>query len=475
MSTAVAQLRGEKHLDRRAIGAFLAHALDEALEERALAVVRVPAPRASLDTPLAVLRKSISIAWRPPDGLAITGVGCAADIVLRGSERFSALEPASTALFARMLRRTHPDAVESAPRVFGGWAFNPSGADHPPWEAFGDARFVLPRWTYEHTGGGAVLTLALDLSDGWAGRIALAQAELSVLFDALAHPFHPEAEPPRIVRIESGSRSAHARLVQGITETLRKGRLHKAVASRQVRLQSERELDPWAILRRLSAGYPTTFCFGLRFPSSGTIEPVRCTSFIGATPELLFEKRGRILITEALAGSIAAKALDAEMLLIRSAKDRREHHPVVEHILSRLTPFSESIQTAPEPIVRQLPNVFHLHTPIRATLRPGVHASKLAEALHPTPAVGGFPSDEAVTYITTHEPHARGWYSGPIGWIDADGDAEFVVALRCGLVRGTSAWLYAGGGIVEGSTPDAEWDETELKFRPLLQALGVVK
>src|SRR5690606_5878372 len=123
----------------------------------------------------------------------------------------------------------------------------------------------------------------------------LAQAELSVLFDALAHPFHPEAEPPRIVRIESGSRSAHARLVQGITETLRKGRLHKAVASRQVRLQSERELDPWAILRRLSAGYPTTFCFGLRFPSSGTIEPVRCTSFIGATPELLFEKRGRIL------------------------------------------------------------------------------------------------------------------------------------------------------------------------------------
>src|SRR5690606_9141521 len=151
----------------------------------------------------------------------------------------SALEPASTALFARMLRRTHPDAVESAPRVFGGWAFNPSRADHPPWEAFGDARLVLPRWTYARTGGGAVRTLALALSAGWAGRTALAQAELSVLFDALAHPCQPEAEPPRIVRIESGSRSAHARLVQGITETLRKGRLHKAVASRQVRLQSE--------------------------------------------------------------------------------------------------------------------------------------------------------------------------------------------------------------------------------------------
>ena len=121
--------------------------------------------------------------------------------------------------------------------------------------------------------------------------------------------------------------------------------------------------------------------------------------------------------------------------------------------------------------MRRLPNVLHLHTPIRGTLRPGVHASELIAALHPTPAVGGVPFDAARAHIAG-EPHARGWYTGPVGWLDAEGDAELVVALRCGVVRGASAWLYAGGGIVAGSTPAAEWEETELKLRPLLEALG---
>lgn len=464
MSASFPQPHRASTLDRPAIAAFVTQALEEARDERALAVVRIPAPRASLDTPLTVLRKSTSIAWRPPEGPGLSGVGRAAEIVLTGAERFRALEAESEALFARMLRRTHPDAPELAPRLFGGWAFAEGGAENAPWEGFGDGRFVLPRWTYEHTSAGTVLTLALDLSDGWAGRIQLARAELASLFEALSSPLRSEPEPPRVVRVDSASRAAHETLVRSITDAVEAGRLVKAVASRRVDVRTERDLDPWAILRRLSARYPSTFRFGVRFESAG--------SFVGATPERLFEKRGRALSTEALAGSIAAGAPDADRALVESAKDRREHQPVVEHILTGLAPHCESIVTAPEPIIRRLPNVLHLHTPIRATLRAGVHAGALAAALHPTPAVGGFPVAEAAAHIAANEPHARGWYAGPVGWIDADGDAELVVALRCGVVRGASAWLYAGGGIVEGSVPEAEWDETELKLRPLLEAIG---
>ena len=467
MSASLPQLERRSSPDR---AAFVAQALEEARVERALAIVRVPAPRASLDTPLRVLRRSTSIAWRPPEGTPIAGVGRAAELVLEGPDRFVALKRASEALFARMLRRTHPDVPELSPRLFGGWSFAEGGAELAPWDGFGDGRFVLPRWSYEHTAaGGAALTLALDLADGWPGRIGLARAELAALLEALSAPPREEPEPPRVTRVDRPSREAHDALVRGITRAVQEGELVKAVAARRVEVRTERDLDAWAILRRLSARYPTTSCFGMRFAPASTGPS---SSFVGATPERLFEKRGRAVHTEALAGSIAAGAEDAERALVESAKDRREHRPVVDHILERLAPLCESIEPAPEPLVRRLPNVLHLHTPIRGVLRPHVHAGELAAALHPTPAVGGFPLAAAAAHIAAHEPHPRGWYAGPVGWLDADGDAELVVALRSGVVRGASAWLYAGGGIVEGSTPEAEWDATELKLRPLLEALG---
>lgn len=463
MSSPMPEARGAPRHDPRAIERFVTRALDEALAERAIAVVRIPAPIAPIETPLSSARRSTSIAWVGPEGRAVAGIGHAAEIVLRGRDRFADLERESEALFARVRRSTYPGVPDAAPRLFGGWAFAEGGADQPPWDAFGDGRFVLPRWSYEHAAEGAVLTLALDLSDGWAGRIPLARSELGALIQSLASP--PRSDPPaRVVRIDPSSRSAWDELVRSITSAVRDGRIEKAVASRRVEVRTERDLDAWSILRRASARYPSTFRFGLRFSESAC--------FVGATPERLFEKHGRTLITEAIAGSIAAGGPEAERALFASDKDRREHRPVVQHVLSRLEPLCESLHAPPAPSLRRLPNVLHLHTPIRGTLRPGVSAPRLVAALHPTPAVGGLPAEAALAHIAAHERHARGWYTGPVGWIDADGDAEIVVALRCGLVRGASAWLYAGGGIVEGSEPSAEWDESELKLRPVLDAIG---
>ncbi len=420
---------------------FLEDALREALSARALLVARIPAPRAPLETPLRVLRKSTSVAWQPPVGPAIAGVGRAAELELSGASRFEALEPASDALFARMMRRTHPDVADAAPRLFGGWAFASGTAEDAPWEGFGDGRFVLPRWSYEHTPRGAALTLAVDLADGWGGRVALVRSELTALFAALQAPPREDPEPPRVARVDWPSRESYDALVREIVTAVEAGTLAKAVASRRVEVRTERDLDPWMVLRRLSERYPSTFRFGLRFEGG---------CFVGATPERLFEKRGRTLRTDALAGSIAAGGEDAERRLVESAKDRREHRPVVDHLLERLGPFCEHLEPTGEPEVRRLPNVLHLHTQVRGTLRSGTHAGAIAAALHPTPAVGGVPVEVAAAHIAAHEPHQRGWYCGPVGWIDANGDAELVVALRCGVVRGASAWLYSGGGIVEG-------------------------
>lgn len=446
-----------------AVEAFVRASLEEARAERALAVVRVPAPRASLDTPLRVLRRGTSVSWRPPEGPALSGVGRAVELELGGPERFRALAPASEAVFARMRVRTHPEVSEAAPRLFGGWAFAAGGAEASPWEGFGDGRFVLPRWTYEHAGGRASLTLAVDTADGWAGRARVVSEELSALMAALSAPARLEPETPRIRAVDLAGGARWEALVRGITGAVAAGELSKAVASRRVDVRAELDLDAWTVLRRLSARYPSTYRFGLRFGQG---------CFVGATPERLFEKRGRAVITDAVAGSSAVGAPDAERRLAESAKDQREHRPVVEHLLAQLGPLAEAVDAPGEPIVRRLPNVLHLQTAVRATLRPGVHAADVAAALHPTPAVCGVPAAAAAAHIAEAEGHARGWYCGPVGWIDADGNAELVVALRCGMLRGASAWLYAGGGIVEGSEPQAEWAETELKLRPLLDALG---
>lgn len=447
--------------DRAHAERFLLDALNRAAGERAVAVVRFPAPRAPLEA-MAALRKGTTMSWRAPEGGGVVAHGAAVTIVLEGAERFSSFESARRALFSRTQRVTHADVNDAAPRLFGGWAFAPASAADEPWTGFGDGRFFLPRWSYERGPGGSSLTFAIDLADGWAGREGLVRAELETVWSALSRT-PAEYPPPRIEAVIHADRSAYDASIRAITSAIARGEVGKVVAARRAMVRAAHDLDPWTVLRTLSHRYPNTWRFGLRF-GSGTL--------LAATPERLFVKRGRVVEADALAGSIGAGEEDAEARLRASAKDRREHRPVVEHVRERLAPLCDELEPPREPVVRRLPNVLHLHATVRGMLRRGIDAATLAETLHPTPAVGGVPVEAARRWIAEHETHPRGWYCGPVGWIDADGDAEITVALRCGVVRGSSAWLWAGGGIVPGSEPDAEWAESALKLRPLLRAIG---
>ena len=214
-----------------------------------------------------------------------------------------------------------------------------------------------------------------------------------------------------------------------------------------------------ALLRRLSQGLKASIRFAFRGDGR---------TFLGATPERLVRKQGREVETEAQAGSLDSRA--AAAALLASEKDLREHQLVVDDIVSRLGPWCARLEASPRPTVRELRDVLHLLTPIAGTLAAPHHVLELVRELHPTPAVGGVPTAAAVEWITRHEA-PRGWYAGPVGYFDRDGDGDFAVALRCCLLHGEEALLFAGAGIVADSDPELELRETELKRQTLLAAL----
>jgi isochorismate synthase len=159
-------------------------------------------------------------------------------------------------------------------------------------------------------------------------------------------------------------------------------------------------------------------------------------------------------------------------VLVGSAKDREEHAIVVEAVADTLRPFCAELTFDPEPVLRETPNVWHLSTRFRGVLKePAPSALDLVAELHPTPAVAGTPRDAALNTIAELEPFDRDRYAGPVGWVDAEGDGEWAIALRCAELRGDRAILYAGAGIVADSEPARELDETERKFRAFLDAL----
>jgi menaquinone-specific isochorismate synthase len=227
-------------------------------------------------------------------------------------------------------------------------------------------------------------------------------------------------------------------------------------------------LDPAAALANIGALYPE--CVRFAFQRGDAV-------FLGASPERLVLKHGLAVEADALAGTAPRRAegdARAAAALLESDKDRREHRVVVEAIEAALSPLAKELNVPGAPVVRTLRNVHHLWTPITATLARPRHVLDLVRILHPTPAVCGTPREAAIRWIAAHEPEARGWYAGAVGWFDAEGDGAFSVAIRSGVLARREAWLYAGAGIVEGSDASAEYAETRTKQAPMLAALGLV-
>lgn len=251
--------------------------------------------------------------------------------------------------------------------------------------------------------------------------------------------------------------------VAAATRLIDKDELRKVVLARDHAVWSKAPFDARVLAARLAARFPGCFTF-------------IAEELVGASPELLVRRSGNTVESLVLAGSAArgdddAQDRDRGEALLASAKDRDEHTYAVASVRDVLAARCTALTVDAEPHLLRLQNVQHLATRVRGTLvEPLPTALELAGALHPTAAVGGTPTDAALAVIATLEGMERGRYTGPVGWVNAAGDGEFAIALRCAELSGARARLFAGSGIVAASLPEAELEETRIKLRAMQSA-----
>jgi menaquinone-specific isochorismate synthase len=418
--------------------------------------IALAAPVASAPALVAAAKSEPLVAWSS-QSLTLVGVGVAQDFRGSGVDRWRDVVNGARTLVIG----AHGEDPLVRPRLLGGMAFAPGSADGGPWAGFGDAWFMLPRWTYVHDGTRGALVLAVDARD--AQHANRWHAEIAALRAALGAGFVARPQPP-LLTIDVGDPEAWRTQVKAITDAIAQGEYAKIVAARTAIVTLAAEARAADMLGELDSRHAETVRIVVRPPGSGTL--------IAATPERLVRRVHATVACDALAGSVARGDEDAASLLA-SGKDRREHQLVVNAIASALHELGASIDMPSEPSLRTLRHMLHLHTPIAATLREERHLLEIAAALHPTPAVGGTPTRSATEWIAAHEMVPRGWYASPVGWFDLDGNGELAVAIRSGVLAGDRAHLWAGAGIVAGSDPDRELAETDLKLRAMLGALGV--
>ncbi len=335
--------------------------------------------------------------------------------------------------------------------------------------------------TVRHRGSGLVAfgTFTFDdASDGSAliiprailGRDGTGNAWLTTITPDGQQPWAPAPFPPPVapgdIRWHDGALSP-PEWEQAVGEAVRRithsPTLRKVVLARDLYASADQPVDARVLLRRLAARYPGCYTFA-------------CDGMVGATPELLIRKDGWRVSSLVLAGtrprgSSPAEDSDLARELIGSAKENEEHEYAAASLRETLTPLCQAVYVVPRPELIRLANVQHLGTRVRGTLAADRSALSLVAAVHPTAAVGGTPTADAVEVIRELESMDRERYAGPVGWIDADGNGEWGIALRSAQLSGNRARLFAGCGIVAGSDPVAELAETESKLRPMRGAL----
>jgi menaquinone-specific isochorismate synthase len=354
-------------------------------------------------------------------------------------------------------KRLAPLLSTGEARYFGGLRFDLLREPDPRWAPFGAYRFVLPR--FELHAGEEEATLVCNLV---LPRDARRRTEILHEVERLSFPRAASrgALPEPVSRLDLPDREGWRRNVERALCAFSEGRLDKVVLARQTDLRFAAELDAVLLAERLEEATPGCFHF--------YVEPEAGVAFVSASPERLFRREGRLIVSEAVAGTRprgASEADDAELLddLLRSEKDKAEHAHVRVGIGEALGPLCDELEVEGGVSEMKTTSRRHLVSRVRGDLREGVTDAEVLLALHPTPAVGGYPREGALEEIRTAEPFDRGWYAGPVGWIGAD-EAEFAVGIRSGLVRGRDLFLYSGAGIVEGSVPEAEWAEIEQKI-----------
>lgn len=367
-----------------------------------------------------------------------------------------------------------PPGAARAPRVrfYGGFSFRSDHAPSDVWRAFPPARFHLPALELEGDASGDAWLRAralvppqdaLDTLEMLRRSAESLRAELAVGGEAVSspHPVHGT--------LHATERAAWEGVVEGSLEAIRAGSVSKVVLARTADVDLSEPIDPVQVVRHLWDVNRGSHVF--------LFEPEPGAAIVGAAPETVTTLRDGVFHATAVAGSVrrgGSRGEQAELAakLLASDKDRAEQRIALDDMVARLETVAHRIRTDPQPHVLTLARIQHLETEIRASVPQGVSALDLLRLLHPTPAVCGLPRDAALDFLARAEPFERGWYAGPVGWFDAEGNGIFAPALRTAVNNGAAWRLFAGAGIVKGSVPALEWEETAIKFEPVLEALA---
>jgi salicylate biosynthesis isochorismate synthase/menaquinone-specific isochorismate synthase len=453
--------------------ASLSENVEQAAARRRRTAVSVTVPVEGIDPCAAVFASRLAsdrwFCWEQPDrGFALAALGVAHEVTSRGPDRFR--EVARECLGGETIFDEPPGLPAGAGAVWtGGFAFDPEGGSSSPWSSLAPASLALPELSICRSGGETFLTVnaVVHPGDDPGAKVEALAARLAGL---RSDPL-PLLDPHPTSRVEIDSvrtPEEFERSVAVASERIEAGEMSKVVLAREVLVTAGSAHDPAALFGALREQFSSCFCFCCGTPEA---------AFVGASPELLLRRSGASVSTVALAGSTRRSsdpAVDDHLgeQLLRSDKDRREQAIVTERISRALRPHAVWVEAAPEPEIVKVANIQHLATPVVAQLAEPRSAVELAGMLHPTPAVGGEPWSPAAAAISDLEQMDRGWYAGPVGWMDATEDGEFCVALRSALLRDREARLYAGVGVVAGSDPAAELAETEIKLQALLPLLA---
>jgi menaquinone-specific isochorismate synthase len=409
----------------------------------------------------------------------LVGFGEAARFTATGPERFLEADIWWRHLVIEADITDHVECPGTGPVAFGSFAFS-KASDH-------ESRLIVPEivvgvrdgraWLTQITADDGELTEAGAFAalEGWLESDPAAAvgspADGGPTTDLAAAVVNPDA-----ATLKTGSLSEEDwmdAVTAGVAE-IRTGKLEKLVLARDIVATVPEGVNAAEVLRQLAGRYRECWTYGV-------------DGLVGATPEMLIQVEGRTAQARVLAGTLdrrdavgeAGLPLDyAERVLAGSEKQRHEHEIAIQSLTTQLAPFSEAMNAHDEPFILELPNVWHLASDVKAELTEveGHVPTCLAliNALHPTAAVCGTPTQVAGALIRKLEHLDRGPYAGPVGWLDAAGNGEWGIALRGAVIESpTTVRLYAGCGIVEGSQPEAELAETWAKFRPMLESLGI--
>jgi menaquinone-specific isochorismate synthase len=388
---------------------------------------------------LDLLPKGENFSWvRGGDG--VVGWGVHASTTVKGPNRFNEARTWCHSQLEKFAITNNVQGSATGPILFTSFSFSPDE----------ESVLVIPKVIVGMNSGISWIT--------WVGSDS--QPQLLDSPDKVSNP------TLTWTNVEQASEHWITRVAQAVAR-IHSGDIEKVVLARDLTATASQQIDERSALRKLSATYPSTWIFNV-------------AGLIGATPELLLRLKRGMVTSRVLAGTISKSGDDARDLalagsLARSSKDLEEHEYAVRSVADALEPFCSSTNIPETPFVLHLANVMHLATDVTGALiesKSNIDVFTLLNQLHPSAAVCGTPTDKAAKVISEIESMSRGRYAGPVGWIDARGDGELGIALRCGQITENTIRLYAGCGIVAGSDPEKELAESEAKFSAMKSALA---